>query len=44
MSLISQFLAFAAILILLIVLGRWVTRQVQTIGQPSLVVVANRSL
>lgn len=32
MSLISQFLAFAAILILLIVLGRWVTRQVQTIG------------
>lgn len=32
MSLISQFLVFALTLILLILLGRWVTRQVQTIG------------
>jgi hypothetical protein len=32
MSLISQFLAFAVILAALILLGRWVTRQVQTIG------------
>ena len=32
MSLLSQFLAFAVILIVLIELGRWVTRQVQTIG------------
>lgn len=32
MSLLSQFLAFAVILIVLIQLGRWVTRQVQTIG------------
>lgn len=32
MSLISQFLAFTVTLIALILLGRWVTRQVQTIG------------
>ncbi len=32
MTLISQFLAFAVTLVCLILLGRWVTRQVQTIG------------
>jgi hypothetical protein len=32
MSLISQFFVFAATLVCLILLGRWVTRQVQTIG------------
>jgi len=32
MSLISQFLAFTVVLFALIELGRWVTRQVQTIG------------
>lgn len=32
MSLLSQTLAFAVILVVLIQLGRWVTRQVQTIG------------
>ena len=32
MSLISQFLAFTVVLFGLIELGRWVTRQVQTIG------------
>ena len=32
MSLLSQFLAFAVTLVALIQLGRWVTRQVQTIG------------
>ncbi len=32
MTLLSQFLVFAVILVVLIQLGRWVTRQVQTIG------------
>ena len=32
MALLSQFLVFVVTLALLIELGRWVTRQVQTIG------------